>query len=150
MSLTVNECIPTVGIELTELVSPARFEGLADLDIDLGLERPPIPGQFESVMVHPEDLELAVPAGHPLAAQDKRVALADVVEGYIGYSPEGSRYLHDIWAAMIAWTAMSSASWHPRRGWSSSPTSVLEADAPLEQVSLGRRALRGLARLRCA
>ena len=98
---TVNERIPAVSIELTELVSPDQFEGLANLEIDLGLVRPPIPEQFESVMVHSEDLVLAVPAGHPLAAQDQPVALADVAEGYIGYSPEGSRYLHDICAAMI-------------------------------------------------
>lgn len=97
----VNERIPAVSIELSELVSPAQFDALADLEIDLGLVRPPIPEQFESVQVHTEDLVLAVPAAHPLADVRRAVALADVTDDYIGYSPEGSRYLHDICAAMI-------------------------------------------------
>ena len=97
----VNERIPAVSVELTELVSPEQFDALGNLEIDLGLVRPPIPEQFESVLVHSEDLVLAVPAAHPLAGHDQPVALADVTEDYIGYSPEGSRYLHDICAAMI-------------------------------------------------
>ncbi|MFC4943741.1 LysR substrate-binding domain-containing protein [Pseudonocardia sp. GCM10023141] len=97
----VNERIPAVSIELTELVSPAQFEALAGLEIDLGLVRPPIPEQFEAVLVHSEDLVLAVPQDHPLAGEGRPVALADVTADYIGYSPEGSRYLHDICAAMI-------------------------------------------------
>jgi DNA-binding transcriptional LysR family regulator len=97
----VNERIPAVGIGLTELVSPDQFQALADLRIDLGLVRPPIPEQLESVLVHSEDLVVAVPAAHPLAGADRAVALAEVTADYIGYSPEGSRYLHDICAAMI-------------------------------------------------
>ena len=97
----VNERIPAVSVALTELVSPAQFDALADMEIDLGLVRPPIPEQFESVLVHSEDLVLAVPSGHPLATADGPVALRDVTDDYIGYSPEGSRYLHDICAAMI-------------------------------------------------
>lgn len=100
---TVNQRIPAVSVELTELVSPDQFEALANLEIDLGLVRPPIPEQFESLLVHSEDLVLAVPADHPLAASEdsQAVSLADVTDDYIGYSPEGSRYLHDICAAMI-------------------------------------------------
>ena len=98
----VNKRTPAVSVELTELVSPDQFEALANLEIDLGLVRPPIPDGFESILVHSEDLVLAVPADHPLAGSgDSAVSLADVTDDYIGYSPEGSRYLHDICAAMI-------------------------------------------------
>jgi DNA-binding transcriptional LysR family regulator len=97
----VNKRTPAVTAELAELVSPDQFEALANLEIDVGLVRPPIPAQFESLLVHSEDLVLAVPADHPLAAGDGPVSLAEVTDDYIGYSPEGSRYLHDICAAMI-------------------------------------------------
>jgi len=53
------------------------------------------------LLVHSEDLVLAVPAAHPLAGGDGPVSLVDVTDDYIGYSPEGSQYLHDICAAMI-------------------------------------------------
>jgi len=98
---TVAEHVPAVTSELTELVSIDQFDALAELKIDIGLVRPPIPDQFASVLVHSEDLVLAVPADHPLAAGKSAVALADVTAEYIGYSPEGSQYLHDICAAMI-------------------------------------------------
>ncbi|TWD84219.1 LysR family transcriptional regulator [Kribbella amoyensis] len=97
----VGRRTPAVSVELTELVSPDQFEALANLEIDVGLVRPPIPDGFESLLVHSEDLVLAVPGDHPLAEGDGPVALADVTDDYIGYSPEGSRYLHDICAAMI-------------------------------------------------
>jgi DNA-binding transcriptional LysR family regulator len=97
----VGKRTPAVTSELTELVSPDQFEALANLEIDIGLVRPPIPERFESLLVHSEDLVLAVPAEHPLAAGDGPVSLTDVTDDYIGYSPEGSRYLHDICAAMI-------------------------------------------------
>ena len=97
----VGKRTPAVTSELTELVSPDQFEALANLEIDIGLVRPPIPERFESLLVHSEDLVLAVPAEHALAAGDGPVSLVDVTDDYIGYSPEGSRYLHDICAAMI-------------------------------------------------
>jgi DNA-binding transcriptional LysR family regulator len=97
----VNRRTPAVTAELTELVSPGQFEALANLEIDLGLVRPPIPAQFESVLVHSEDLVLAVPADHELAEGEGTVSLGEVTADYIGYSPEGSQYLHDICAAMI-------------------------------------------------
>ncbi|MEV6413901.1 LysR substrate-binding domain-containing protein [Kribbella sp. NPDC051718] len=97
----VSKRTPAVTAELTELVSPDQFEALANLEIDLGIVRPPIPAQFDSVLVHSEDLVLAVPADHKLADGESAVSLADVTDDYIGYSPEGSQYLHDICAAMI-------------------------------------------------
>ncbi|EXU62175.1 LysR family transcriptional regulator [Streptomyces sp. PRh5] len=98
----VKRHLPDVTVELTELVSPDQFAALSELRIDLGLVRPPIPEGYASLLVHSEDLVLAVPSGHPLAHDDgARVALTDVADDYIGYSPEGSRYLHDICAAMI-------------------------------------------------
>ncbi|WP_413803780.1 LysR substrate-binding domain-containing protein [Streptomyces iranensis] len=99
----VKRYLPDVTVELTELVSPDQFAALSELRIDLGLVRPPIPEGYASLLVHSEDLVLAVPSGHPLAHADggTPVALTDVADDYIGYSPEGSRYLHDICAAMI-------------------------------------------------
>ncbi|GAA0923722.1 LysR substrate-binding domain-containing protein [Streptomyces asiaticus] len=98
----VKRHLPDVTVELTELVSPDQFAALSELRIDLGLVRPPIPEGYASLLVHSEDLVLAVPSGHPLAHDDGApVALTDVADDYIGYSPEGSRYLHDICAAMI-------------------------------------------------
>ncbi|GHJ40428.1 LysR family transcriptional regulator [Streptomyces sp. TS71-3] len=97
----VTEHIPDAAVELTELVSPDQFDALADLRLDLGLVRPPIPEPYASVLVHSEELVLAVPAAHPLAEGAAPVPLADVTDEYIGYSPEGSQYLHDICAAMI-------------------------------------------------
>lgn len=97
----VGKRTPAVTSELTELVSPDQFAALANLEIDIGLVRPPIPEQFESLLVHSEDLVLAVPAEHALASGAGPVSLVDVTDDYIGYSPEGSRYLHDICAAMI-------------------------------------------------
>jgi DNA-binding transcriptional LysR family regulator len=89
------------AVELTELVSPDQFTALSELRIDMGLVHPPIPEQYESVLVHSEDLVLAVPAAHALATAAGPITLAEVTDEYIGYSPEGSRYLHDICAAMI-------------------------------------------------
>ncbi|WP_250852663.1 LysR substrate-binding domain-containing protein [Streptomyces rhizosphaericus] len=98
----VKRHLPDVTVELTELVSPDQFAALSELRIDLGLVRPPIPEGYASLLVHSEDLVLGVPSGHPLAHDDGTpVALTDVADDYIGYSPEGSRYLHDICAAMI-------------------------------------------------
>lgn len=53
------------------------------------------------MLVHTEDLVLAVPADHRLAAAADDIRLADVAGDYIGYSPEGSRYLHDVCAALV-------------------------------------------------
>ena len=97
----VHERLPAVSVALTELASPAQFDALAGMELDIGLVRPPIPDQFASVLVHSEDLVLAVPEAHPHARAEGSVALTEVTTEYIGYSPEGSRYLHDICAAMI-------------------------------------------------
>ncbi|MEU0842050.1 LysR substrate-binding domain-containing protein [Streptomyces sp. NPDC005962] len=97
----VKRRIPNVAVELSELVSPEQFTALGDLRIDLGLVRPPIPEGYASVLIHSEDLVLAVPAAHALAEGTVPVLLSEVTNNYIGYSPEGSRYLHDICAAMI-------------------------------------------------
>jgi len=97
----VKRRIPNVAVELSEMVSPEQFTALGDLRIDLGLVRPPIPEGYASVLIHSEDLVLAVPADHALAEGTAPVLLSEVTNNYIGYSPEGSRYLHDICAAMI-------------------------------------------------
>jgi DNA-binding transcriptional LysR family regulator len=102
MLTLINSELPQVEVELNEQVSEDQFAGLAQGRVDLGLVRPPVPAELASLPVHTEDLVLAVPSGHELAAGSGPVRLADVSEDYIGYSPEGSRYLHDVCAALVA------------------------------------------------
>ncbi|UED87335.1 LysR family transcriptional regulator [Streptomyces profundus] len=97
----VGRQLPHAAVELAEMVSADQFTALGELRVDLGLVRPPIPEPYASVLVHSEELLLALPADHPQAEGDTPIGLADVTDDYIGYAPEGSQYLHDICAAMI-------------------------------------------------
>lgn len=63
--------LPDAAVELTELASPDQFTALSELRIDMGLVRPPIPEQYESVLVHTEDLVLAVPAATRSPRRDR-------------------------------------------------------------------------------
>ncbi|MGW5442066.1 LysR substrate-binding domain-containing protein [Streptomyces asiaticus] len=97
----VKRHLPDVTVELTELVSPDQFAALSELRIDLGLVRPPIPEGYASLLVHSEDLVLAVPSGHPLAHDDGApVALTDVADDYIGLAPADAHSvtLHACWS----------------------------------------------------
>ncbi len=97
----VGKRTPAVTSELTELVSPAQFEALATMEIDIGLVRPPIPAGSSPCWCIPRTWCSPYRPSHPLAVGEGPVALVDVTDDYIGYSPEGSQYLHDICAAMI-------------------------------------------------
>jgi DNA-binding transcriptional LysR family regulator len=97
-----SEPVGTSGdASLTSVRATSLPAGSSRHERRTGLVRPPIPEQFESALVHSEDLVLAVPADHALGEGSGPVSLADVTDDYIGYSPEGYRYLHDICAAMI-------------------------------------------------
>jgi DNA-binding transcriptional LysR family regulator len=105
MLTLINEQLPEVEVELNEQVSEDQFAALAGNRLDLGLVRPPVPPELMSVAVHSEQLVLAVPAGHELArntSSDQPIRLSEVSADYIGYSPEGSRYLYDVCAALVA------------------------------------------------
>lgn len=97
----IRDHAPHVHIALTELQNEDQFDQLLDGSLDLGLVRPPVPAELASVRVHSEDLVLAVPSGHALATAPGPLALADLSEDYIGYSPEGSHYLHTVCAALV-------------------------------------------------
>jgi DNA-binding transcriptional LysR family regulator len=84
------------------------MEALSMRRLDIGLVRP-MPGQedFQSACVMRENVALALPIGHPLAAR-RRPQLAQVDgEPFIMYSPE-ARYFHDLLA-----NAFQSAGVHP-------------------------------------
>jgi DNA-binding transcriptional LysR family regulator len=97
----LTRVLPGVSVALTEDTSAVQFPALASGTLDLGLVRPPVPDELASVPIHSERLVLAIPDGHPLARGTGPVGLGEVASDYIGYSPEGSRYLHDVCAALV-------------------------------------------------
>ncbi|GAB3744762.1 LysR substrate-binding domain-containing protein [Microlunatus parietis] len=97
----LTRVLPGVSVALDEQTSEIQFPALISGTLDLGLVRPPVPDELASVPIHTEQLVIAVPEAHPLAAVDGPVRLSDVSADYIGYSPEGSRYLHDVCAALV-------------------------------------------------
>ncbi|HEY9289663.1 MAG TPA: LysR substrate-binding domain-containing protein [Microlunatus sp.] len=102
MLTLIHDQLPGVEVELHELVSEDQFAALATSRLDLGLVRPPQPDGLSSLPVHAEDLVLAVPVDHELAAGVEPIRMTDVSADYIGYSPEGSRYLYDVCAALVS------------------------------------------------
>ena len=97
----VSKRTPAVTSELTELVSPDQFEALANLEIDSGWcgRR----SRISSIRCWCIRRTWCSPY-RPITCWRRVKALcrlADVTDDYIGYSPEGSQYLHDICAAMI-------------------------------------------------
>ncbi|QDP97140.1 LysR family transcriptional regulator [Microlunatus elymi] len=98
----IHDQLPGVEVDLQELVSEEQFNALGSGRLDLCLVRPPVPDGLSALPVHAEELVLAAPVAHELAAGDEPVRLVDVSADYIGYSPEGSRYLYDVCAALIA------------------------------------------------
>ncbi|MFC7621354.1 LysR substrate-binding domain-containing protein [Microlunatus sp. GCM10028923] len=101
MLTLLTRVLPGVSVALDEQTSEVQFPALISGTLDLGLVRPPVPDDLASVPIHSEQLVLAVPDRHPLASGDGPARLADVAADYIGYSPEGSRYLHDVCAALV-------------------------------------------------
>ncbi len=97
----LTRVLPGVDVALTEETSEVQFPALASGTLDLGLVRPPVPDDLASVPIHTEQLVLAIPDRNPLARGTGPVRLSEVSSDYIGYSPEGSRYLHDVCAALV-------------------------------------------------
>lgn len=96
----VTNALPQLHIALEELVSEDQVNGVRSGMLDLGVVRPPVPTDLRSLLLHEEDLVLALPEDHRLVSRD-RVALAEVTDDYIGYSPEGSQYLRTVCAALV-------------------------------------------------
>src|SRR3712207_8940547 len=88
-TLSLHDALP-ISLTLKEMTGAAQVEALALGRIDVGLVRPlpePFAGLASCVMR--EDLALALPHEHPLAAR-RRPALRDLEgEPFIMYSPDG-------------------------------------------------------------
>lgn len=93
--------LPEVALTLKEMTGAAQVEALALGRIDVGLVRPlpePFAGLASCVMR--EDLALALPHEHPLAAR-RRPALRDLEgEPFIMYSPDGP-YMHALLSSVF-------------------------------------------------
>ncbi|WP_345439875.1 LysR substrate-binding domain-containing protein [Microbacterium gilvum] len=99
----VSEALPHVRIELDELVTGQQKDALSDGSLDLGLARPPFdPDLLDSRLVLAEDLVLAVPAAHPLAASEAPpMPEALRAEPLIMHSATKARYFHDLAVRML-------------------------------------------------
>jgi DNA-binding transcriptional LysR family regulator len=71
MARTVKRELPGMGLEIhADLLTPAQVDGLHDRTLDLGVLRPPMPGDgLASRTLSSEPLVLAVAEDHPLAEQ---------------------------------------------------------------------------------
>jgi DNA-binding transcriptional LysR family regulator len=71
MARTVKRELPGMGLEIhADLLTPAQVDGLHDGTLDLGVLRPPMPGDgLASRTLSSEPLVLAVAEDHPLAGQ---------------------------------------------------------------------------------
>ncbi|RSN67515.1 MULTISPECIES: LysR family transcriptional regulator [Actinomadura] len=91
-----GEHLPHIEIVLREAVTRDQLERLAGGDLDVGLVRPPVPPGLEARPLGAEPLLAALPADHPLCAEDE-LGLADFHgERVIGYAPFEARYFHDL------------------------------------------------------
>jgi DNA-binding transcriptional LysR family regulator len=95
--------LPSVDVDLTEMVTREQVEALKKEEIDLGLARPPFDAElFDSRLLHREALLVAVPAGHRLAGRSRRVVAADLAgEPLVMHSSDRARYFYDLVVATV-------------------------------------------------
>jgi DNA-binding transcriptional LysR family regulator len=98
----LTDLVPTVTLDLTEMVTPQRVEALVAGTLDLGIVRDfPTQVALRSRTVHREPLLLAVPADHPFA-NSRSPRLRDVAaEPMVGYTAIEARYFHDMVAGVF-------------------------------------------------
>ncbi|QRP49457.1 LysR substrate-binding domain-containing protein [Amycolatopsis sp. FDAARGOS 1241] len=92
LARTLQHRLPQVELEVhADLLTPTQCAGLRSGTLDLGLLRPPVPGEGLAVrVIESEPLVLAVPADHRLAGEPT-VATADLrTEGFIAYAGKDS------------------------------------------------------------
>ncbi|SDT28669.1 LysR family transcriptional regulator [Microlunatus soli] len=94
----LQQALPEVDLDLTELVTRAQLEALANHELDLGLARPPFDADlFASRPFAREALCAAVPDGHRLAALDRPLTERDLAgEPVIMPSATDARYFYDL------------------------------------------------------
>ncbi|MCW5686000.1 MAG: LysR family transcriptional regulator [Pseudolabrys sp.] len=88
--------IPELKFALKEMVSGEQTQGLASGRIDIGLLRPPIHSEFESMCVQRERLLAAFPLDHPLALGPVPTISDFDNLPFIMYSPLESRYFYEL------------------------------------------------------
>jgi len=88
---------PRVRLDLRELTLPQQFAALRRGDIDVGFVRPPVAdAELDSEVLLEEPLLVALPGGHPLAAQ-ARIALAQLAsEPFVMFQRAPGLVLHDL------------------------------------------------------
>jgi DNA-binding transcriptional LysR family regulator len=94
--------LPDVDLVLQEMVTAEQVEALASQRIDVGLLRPPVRREFESVRVVREPLLAALPADHPLADAAPPTLGDFDRQPFVMYSPYESRYFYDLLATIFS------------------------------------------------
>lgn len=100
---TVEEQLPEIDIELSEMVTREQVAALSSGELDLGLGRPPFDSElFGSRVQHREQLLVAVPRDHPLAAQPGPLRPDDLIDvPLIMHSPIKARYFYDLVVSLL-------------------------------------------------
>jgi DNA-binding transcriptional LysR family regulator len=88
--------VPAVRVEVMAMTTLRQLDALADDRIDVGLLRPPVNApDLRLRTVSHDELYVALPGGHPLAAR-RRVSLADLAdESFVFYEREAGPAVHD-------------------------------------------------------
>jgi len=93
--------LPGVDLVLQEMVTAEQVDALASHRIDVGLLRPPVRREFDSVRVVREPLLAALPADHRLA-KGRVPTLSDFDrQPFVSYSPHEARYFYDLLVAIF-------------------------------------------------
>lgn len=90
--------LPGVELSMTEMVTGEQIRAISEGQIDLGIGRPSANAEpLEMMLLEQDNLVLAVPADHALAAPGRSVTAADV-EGVplIMHSQHLARYFYDL------------------------------------------------------
>lgn len=90
--------LPGVELSLTEMVTSEQIRAISEGQIDLGIGRPPANAEpLAAMLLEQDDLVLAVPEGHSLAAPGRTVNAADVEgEPVIMHSQSLASYFYDL------------------------------------------------------
>ncbi|MDT9592089.1 LysR family transcriptional regulator [Nocardioides zeae] len=99
----ISVALPQIELDLYEMVTREQVEALLAHEIDLALARPPFdPDLFGSRLIRREELVVAVPAGHPLAALDRPVEVGDLAGvPLVMHSPTKARYFYDLVVGLL-------------------------------------------------
>lgn len=98
----IRDHLPDVHVVLREMQTFDQLDALAGDRIDLAIVRPFAPRSFaDASPLLQEPLLLAVPAGHPLAAQGAVALQALQGQRFIEYCPSETRYIYELIAGRL-------------------------------------------------